>query len=75
MLSVSGFFNNLVNKLIRGIEDYSIRVLISIGLFLLALTFLYFAIKHQPSDKPGLKIGWMILFVLALALSVCYVIL
>jgi len=75
MLSVSGFFNNLVNKLIRGIENYSTRILISVGLFILALAFLYFAIRHQPSDKPGLKIGWMVLFILALTLSVCYVIL
>ena len=74
MLSVSSFFNNLVNNLIRKLS-MSVRVIISVGFLVLALAFLYFALRDIPKDKPSLKIGWLILFFISATLSVLYVIL
>lgn len=73
MLSIGGFFNNLINTLIRSLS-YDVRILISVGFFVLALVFLYFELKFQPTEKPALKVGWLILFLIALTLSVFYII-
>lgn len=74
MLSISTFFNNLVNNLIRNLSQ-SVRVIISVGFLVLALAFLYFCLKDISKDKPSLKIGWLILFLISTTLCVLYVVL
>lgn len=74
MLSISSFFNNLVNNLIRKLS-MSVRAIISVGFLVLALAFLYFALKEIPKDKPSLKIGWLFLFLISATLSVLYIVL
>lgn len=74
MLSISTFFSNLVNNLVRKLS-MGVRVIISIGFFVLALAFLYFAIKEIPKDKPSFKVGWWILFAISTVLCVLYVVL
>lgn len=74
MLSISSFFNNLVNNLIRKLS-MSVRVIISVGFLVLALAFLYFTLRDIPKDKPNLKIGWLILFFISATLSILYIVL
>lgn len=73
MLSISTFFNNLVNNLIRNLSQSV--VIISVGFLVLALAFLYFCLKDISKDKPSLKIGWLILFLISTTLCVLYVVL
>lgn len=74
MLILGQFINNIVNTLIRNL-DMSVRIPISAGFICVAIVSFYFAIKNQPKDKPGLKIGWMILMLLSMLFSVLYIVL
>lgn len=71
MLILGTFINNIVNKLIRNL-DMGVRVTISIIFICIAIGSLYFAIKNQPKDKPGFKIGWFILMIVSAIISVLY---
>lgn len=74
MLSITTFFNNLVNNLIRKLS-MSVRIIISVGFLILALAFLYFCLKDISKEKPSLKVGWLILFLISITLCVLYVVL
>lgn len=74
MLILGTFINNIINTLIRNL-DMKIRIPISAGFICVAIISLYFAIKNQPKDKPGLKMGWMILMLISMLLSVLYIVL
>ncbi len=74
MLILGTFINNIVNTLIRNL-DMKVRIPISAAFICVAILSLYFAIKNQPKDKPGLKAGWMILMIISMILSVLYIIL
>lgn len=74
MLISSAFINNIVNTLIRNLDDVT-RTLISAIFITVAILSLYYAIKNQPKDKPGLKIGWVILCIISIIISVLYLVL
>lgn len=68
---LQSFFNNMINFLIRDL-DWSLRITISILLFLSGLFFLIWSIKKKNDLKP-FAWGWLVLFFIALSLSVVYV--
>lgn len=74
MILLSAFINKIVNTLIRNLS-MPVRITISIVAICVSIMSLYFAIKKQPKDKPGLKIGWLILMLVSTAISVLYLVL
>ena len=73
MLISSAFINNIVNTLIRNLDDAT-RTFISAIFIVVAVLSLYYALKNQPKDKPGLKFGWVVLCVLSIIISVLYLV-
>lgn len=74
MLILGTFFNNIVNKLIRNLDE-PVQIIISLIFFVVGLMSLYYAIKNQPKDKPGFRMGWLILSILSITISVLYLVL
>ncbi len=74
MLLLGTFINNVVNSLIRNL-NMGVRITISSVFFVVAIFSIYFAIKNQPKDKPGLRLGWTILALVSMLLSVLYIVL
>ncbi|MBE5746479.1 MAG: hypothetical protein E7359_04275 [Clostridiales bacterium] len=74
MLLAGAFINNIVNTLIRNLDD-STRTLVSAIFIISAVVSFYFALKNQPKDKPGLKLGWIILCIVSIIMSVLYLVL
>lgn len=73
MLISSAFINNIVNTLIRNLDDAT-RTFISAIFIVVAVLSLYYALKNQPKEKPGLKFGWVVLCVLSIIISVLYLV-
>lgn len=74
MLLLGTFINNLINTLIKNLS-WGVRITVSSVCFVVAIFSLYFAIKNQPKDKPGLRPGWTILAIISMILAVLYVVL
>ncbi|MGN1222604.1 MAG: hypothetical protein ACI4T1_00540 [Christensenellales bacterium] len=70
----STFINNLVNHMIRDLSTAT-RIVIATLFAILALISFYCMVKKIKKDNPKLKIGWLILTLISIALSVCYIVL
>jgi len=64
-------FNNIVNSLIRSLP-FATRSGIALGLFFACLIFFNKSIRVKNELRP-VRIGWFVLFLLSLTLSVLYV--
>ncbi len=73
ILLASSFINNIVNKLIRSLPRGA-QVTISIVFICVAIWSLYNFIVKSKKDKPA-KIGWLILMILSMLISIAYMIL
>ena len=74
MLILGAFINNIVNTLIRNL-DMPVRIIISAIFIVVAFTSFYFSFKSDvPKDKPHLKLGWFILCIISMILSVLYLV-
>ena len=67
---IQKFFNDMLNTLIRDLP-MKWRIVISIVLFMCAFVTLIFSIRKK-NDKAPLSIGWFILTIILVALSVIY---
>ena len=64
-------FNNIVNTLIRDLP-FDIRATIAFSLFFISLLAFIFSIRKRNELRP-LKIGWFVIFIICLFMSVIYV--
>ena len=65
------FFNSVLNKCIRDLP-LGVRVGIAAALFFVALFALYKTIRKKNDSHP-IAVGWLILFIVSLLLSVVYI--
>lgn len=64
-------FNNIVNTLIRDLA-FPVRAGIAFGLFTVSLLCFMYSFRTKNDLRP-LKIGWFIMFIICLTMSVLYV--
>lgn len=64
------FFNTVLNVLIRDLP-YGVRIGIAVALFFVALFSLYKTLRKKNDSHP-IAIGWIILFVVTISLSIVY---
>ena len=67
---IQKFFNDMINTLIRDLP-MKVRITISVVLFMLAFGTLILSIRKK-NDKAPLSVGWFILTIVLVALSVLY---
>ena len=65
------FFNSVLNVLIRDLP-FAVRIGISVVLFFVALFALYKTLRKKNDTHP-IAIGWLILFVVCIFLSIVYI--
>lgn len=67
----SAIFNDIINTLIRSLP-FATRSAIAFGLFFACLIFFNKSLKKTSDSRP-IRIGWFVLFILSLTMSVLYV--
>lgn len=68
---IASFFNSIFNTLVRYV-DWSTRITISFVFIILAVFTLMLSIRKKNDAHP-LSIGWFLLSLIAMGLSVMYV--